>query len=90
MLLGHVGLIPLTGEALGLEHIDPAVVKRVLGRTSRYPTKDERDAEALATYLRSYAGRWTPAPRPRPGDNADARVIDRISATLAGDRRWWR
>ncbi|REF94602.1 hypothetical protein DFJ67_0541 [Asanoa ferruginea] len=90
MLLGHTGQIKLDAAALGFEVLDPTMVQRVLGRTSRYLTEEERDAEGFASVIKSFAARWSPVPRPRDGDAEHAAVIDRFSSALAGDRRWRR
>lgn len=49
MLLGHGGLPSIIEEA-SYTVLDPQMVQRVLARTT-YDTPEERDAEALATYL---------------------------------------
>jgi hypothetical protein len=94
MLCDHRGLLQIDPDKLELddEIIDPAVVQRVLGRnsgyTSRYDTKEERDAEGLASVIAEFAARRSPVPRPRHSAAGTAAVLDRFSSALVGDRRW--
>jgi hypothetical protein len=88
MLCNHQGLLEIDATAIGLDPriIDPAVVERVLGRssghTARYDTVQEQEAEGLASVMREFAARRSPV-----HNGADAE-LDRLSAALAFDRRW--
>ncbi|NBE56505.1 hypothetical protein [Streptomyces boluensis] len=44
-----------------ITHIDPAVVRAVLGRTD-YAEHDEREAELIGSYLQAHTGGHAPAP----------------------------
>ncbi|MEV0732260.1 hypothetical protein [Polymorphospora sp. NPDC050346] len=88
MLCDHTGLLQLDASTLRFDTLDTAVVQRVLGRTSRYPNEEERDAETLASVIGEFAARRSPVPRPGTTDDETAAVLDRFSATLAADRRW--
>jgi hypothetical protein len=64
LLCGHAG-----DDALGTEHarllfpnLDPAMVGRVLGRTS-YSTEEEQEAELLASMIQQAARRDRPRTR---------------------------
>ncbi|MEU4422108.1 hypothetical protein AB0F81_15895 [Actinoplanes sp. NPDC024001] len=88
MLCDHSGRLRL--DSLGFDFLDPAVVERVLGRTTRYPDAQEREAEGVASVISRFAARRSPVPRPR--DPADVRTaaLDRVSSALAADRNWKR
>lgn len=88
MLCDHTGLLRLDTSTLRFDNIDPDIVQRVLGRTNRYPTDEERDAETLASVIGEFAARRSPVPRPNTPDNGPAAVLDRFSSALAADRRW--
>ncbi|MEV6302223.1 hypothetical protein AB0M02_22595 [Actinoplanes sp. NPDC051861] len=88
MLCDHTGRLSLDATDLSFEFLDPAMVERVLGRTSRYPDEQEREAEGLASVISQFAARRSPVPR--PSDAADERTaaLDRVSSALAADRSW--
>jgi len=88
ILLDHKGLMPFASAALGFDRLDPEMIQRVLGRSGRFSDSEERDAEGLATVVRSFAARRSPVPRPRDGDSADMVAIDRVSSVFCGDRGW--
>lgn len=64
MLCDHRGRLQLETPQPTFDFIDPDVVKRVLGRTSRYPDADEREAEGLASVFHRFAAQRSPVPRP--------------------------
>jgi hypothetical protein len=87
LLLGHAGGLSLENAGGLFDIINPETVKQVLGRDSAYDAREERDAEVFASVIGD-----TP---PRHGtnpvlalDDADAAVLDRFGAALAGDRTW--
>lgn len=86
LLLGHTGVANLEDVVGAFDILDHAVVERVLGRTSHYDAREEREAEVLASVIGEQR-RSTPA-LPRQLGAADAAVLDRFSAALAGDRGW--
>ena len=62
--------------------LDPAVIRRVLGRTS-YSAAEEQEAEMIASIVLERVGRRpgvTPARSAKHGD-----VIDRLTVTLGGE-----
>jgi IrrE N-terminal-like domain len=73
LLLDHAGSAPLAPATALLPHLSPALVQRVLGRTS-YDEPQEREAELLASLILSRAARpggggWAqPAAAPGPLD----------------------
>lgn len=88
MLLEHSGQVTLDAQALNFEFLDPGMVRRVLARTTRYSTTEERDAEGLASVLEAFAARRSPVPRPRRPDAGPTSVLDRFASAIAGDRKW--
>lgn len=65
-----------------LPSLDPAMVRRVLGRTS-YSAIEEQEAEMIATLVLERAGR-APRPRRRTGKPELSAVLDRLESTLSG------
>ncbi|MBG0564967.1 hypothetical protein [Actinoplanes aureus] len=88
LLCDHRGRLRLDAADLSFDFLDPAMVERVLGRTSHYPDAQEREAEGVASVISRFAARRSPVPRPR--DDADERTaaLDRVSSALAADRSW--
>ncbi|MBO1420276.1 ParH-like protein [Streptomyces sp. FH025] len=80
LLLDHAGTAPLAPAAALLPHLSPALVRRVLGRTS-YDEPQEREAELLASLILSRAegsdAAHRPGPTPPPGP------LDALDALLA-------
>jgi hypothetical protein len=62
--------------------LDPAMIRRVLGRTS-YSAAEEQEAEMIASIVLERTGRR--AVRPPPPTRHDE-VIDRLTVTLGGDQ----
>lgn len=87
LLLGHQGAAQLDSAAGKFQFLDPAMVDRVLGRTSAYDADEEREAEVLASMVGEQPTRYGSVQPGRLGD-ADAAVLDRFSAALAADRSW--
>jgi len=58
-----------------ITHIDPAVVRAVLGRTD-YAEHDEREAELIGSYLQAHTGAYRPQPA------AGAEDAARVARTL--------
>ncbi|MEV7599020.1 ParH-like protein [Kitasatospora sp. NPDC089797] len=65
LLLDHAGSAPLAPAAALLPNLSPALVQRVLGRTS-YDEPQEREAELLASLILSRAEREDAADQPGP------------------------
>ncbi|MER7845760.1 ParH-like protein [Kitasatospora sp. NPDC096077] len=65
LLLDHAGSAPLAPAAALLPNLSPALVQRVLGRTS-YDEPQEREAELLASLILSRAEREDAAGLPGP------------------------
>lgn len=59
MLCDHQGALGPGQVELLFPSIDPALVRRMLGRTS-YTCDEEREAETLASLLQERVGRWAP------------------------------
>ncbi len=75
ILCGHRGILgPVLNE---FKHLDPATVRRVLGRTV-YDDAEEREAELLASEIGSRLERGD-----SPGDASTREVLDRLSAVMA-------
>jgi hypothetical protein len=87
LLLGHQGAAQLAGAAGQFEFLEPDMVDRVLGRTSAYDAREEREAEVLASMVGEQPARYGSAAPGRLGAG-DAAVLDRFSAALAADRSW--
>lgn len=66
--------------------LDPAIVRRVLGRTATYQRREEAEAETLATMIMRRADRDLPAPEPSV-DPEDAEVLHRLEDTWGRPRR---
>ncbi|MFF2077940.1 ParH-like protein [Kitasatospora sp. NPDC058162] len=66
LLLDHAGSAPLAPAAALLPNLSPALVQRVLGRTS-YDEPQEREAELLASLILSRADRADAADQPGTG-----------------------
>ena len=62
--------------------LDPAMIRRVLGRTS-YSAAEEQEAEMIASMVLERAGRRAAAKPHRAARHGD--VIDRLTVTLGGD-----
>lgn len=88
MLCDHTGRLELDTSEPTFDFLDPEMVKRVLGRTSRYPDEQEREAEGLASVFSWFAAQRSPVPRPRGAEDHRTAALDRVSATLAADRSW--
>ncbi|BCJ56252.1 hypothetical protein Asp14428_77270 [Actinoplanes sp. NBRC 14428] len=88
MLCDHTGRLELDTATPAFTILDPEMVKRVLGRTSRYPDEQEREAEGLASVFIRFAAQRSPVPRPRGSDDSATAELDRVSAALAADRSW--
>lgn len=89
LLCDHTGQLRLDAARLTFDQLDPAMVARVLGRTSRYPDAQEREAEGVASVISRFAARRSPVPRPRGGTTDPAAAeLDRVSSALAADRTW--
>jgi hypothetical protein len=73
----HPASLPIDVRArLLLPGLDPAMVRRVLGRTG-YSTAEEREAEVLASLIRQRV----------PPTHAGSTLTDRLRAALDGDGR---
>jgi hypothetical protein len=88
IICGHKGNLRIDVTTLDLPNLAPEMVERVLGRTNRYPTPAEREAEGLATVIAEIARDRYDVPRTRAGGDAPDAVLDRFSATFGGDRGW--
>ncbi|MFC7533883.1 hypothetical protein [Actinoplanes sp. GCM10030250] len=88
MLCDHTGRLQLDAADLSFDFLDPAMVERVLGRTSRYPDGQEREAEGVASVISRFAARRSPVPRPRDEEDTRTAALDRVSSALAADRSW--
>lgn len=88
MLCEHSGRLRLEAADLSFDFLDPAMVERVLGRTSHYPDAQEREAEGLASVISRFAARRSPVPRPRDATDTRTAALDRVSSALAADRNW--
>jgi hypothetical protein len=62
--------------------LDPAMVRRVLGRTS-YSAAEEQEAEMIASMVLERVGRRGPVSAARATKHGD--VIDRLTVTLGGE-----
>ncbi|MFD8707346.1 ParH-like protein [Kitasatospora sp. NPDC059648] len=83
LLLDHAGSAPLAPAAALLPNLSPALVQRVLGRTS-YDEPQEREAELLASVILNRADRADAADRPGP---APARgSLDALGLLLSSGR----
>ncbi|MFJ9776795.1 ParH-like protein [Kitasatospora sp. NPDC101157] len=83
LLLDHAGSAPLAPAAALLPNLSPALVQRVLGRTS-YDEPQEREAELLASLILNRADRADAADRPGP---APARgSLDALGLLLSSGR----
>ncbi|WP_157751925.1 hypothetical protein [Actinoplanes derwentensis] len=88
ILCNHRGNLEIDADTLPLLSLDPAMVQRVLGRTRRYPTPAEHEAEVLASVIVDTARSRYNVPRPLGRADAPDAVLDRCSATFGGDRGW--
>jgi hypothetical protein len=88
LLCDHTGRLRLDAAGLDFDILDPAMVERVLGRTSRYPDEQEREAEGLASVISRFAARRSPLPRPRDATDAGTAELDRVSSAFVADRTW--
>ncbi|RJK95908.1 hypothetical protein D5H78_09920 [Vallicoccus soli] len=83
--LGHVaadhappGRIPVDVALALMPSLDPALVRRMLGRTS-YSSEEEREAELFASVFRERRSVALPA-----GKTSQSDVVHRVGATLRG------
>ncbi|MCU7729911.1 hypothetical protein ODJ79_39870 [Actinoplanes sp. KI2] len=87
LLLGHAGAVDLQGVLGTFDILDTSVVERVLGRTSSYDAREEREAEILASVIGEHPARYASEAQGQLSADAAA-VVDRFGAALAADRRW--
>jgi hypothetical protein len=82
ILAGHEAVpVPHADVSALVPDLDPALVKRMLARTS-YTTKAEYEAELLATLIECAGTKWAPEPRRDvPGVAVD--VVERIDHDLS-------
>ncbi|MFH9347560.1 ParH-like protein [Kitasatospora sp. NPDC017646] len=85
LLLDHAGSAPLAPAAALLPSLSPALVQRVLGRTS-YDEPQEREAELLASLILNRADRADAADRPGPGPAPARGSLDALGLLLGGGR----
>ena len=79
LLLEHqLHLVDGAGDGPPLfRHLDPAVVRAMFARTN-YSSRQEQEAEVLASLLGQRAGLWRPAPRQEPDDP----LVERLGRSL--------
>ncbi|MFE3874122.1 ParH-like protein [Kitasatospora sp. NPDC059146] len=85
LLLDHAGSAPLAPAAALLPNLSPALVQRVLGRTS-YDEPQEREAELLASLILSRAERADAADQSGTGPTPAGGSLDALGVLLAARR----
>lgn len=84
LLFGHLvdAVISDGTSQLLTPHLDPSLVRRMLGRT-RYSEENEREAETLASLILSRINEWAPSRPPTPVLPAEiTELIQRLETSL--------